>query len=355
MKRLGIFSILGLLLAIPAQAAVYDLRISPGDVMISPSTIIARQTVRIYATVENVGERDAEGTIEFYDGDRRIGSKALSVRAGGRPDEVWIPWTPESEGNHFLRVRLVSDPDTPDESQDNGLVTMDVFSDRDTDGDGFGDRADQDDDNDGALDTVDQFPQDPRRQKDADNDGVEDVQDTDDDNDGLLDVDETKLGTNPLNRDTDGDGVGDKEDVYPLDRSRFKREEPKPVVPPVPAPQPQTQPTNPSVRTSPIAPAARAPSVPPLLPTTTTSSVLSLPDSLIQPVTTSVLAQIGVSTSSLEGVARPSSSSAQEVVHEMQTVSTSEESSSPIIPILVGLAILSAAVGGWFLFKSRSV
>ncbi len=352
MKRLGFLVLGGLLLANPAWAALYDLRISPENIMLQPSNIIARQPVRIYATVENVGERDTEATIEFYDGTRRIGSKFVSVRASGRPDEVWIPWTPESEGEHMLRIRLVSDSDTPDENADNGVVEMPIYSDRDTDGDGFGDRTDQDDDNDGVVDGNDQFPLDARRQKDTDGDGIDDREDTDDDNDGLTDADEARLGTDPLRRDTDGDGVGDKEDLFPLDSRRFKNEEPKPaVVPPkAPTPAPKSA-TTPAV--SPTKPAI-IPSVPTVTPAVAVTTSSSLEPGTIQPVTPSVLEQLGIRpATSSEPVAPSIRDSALTSEVKGETMPSSQEESSMTLPFLWGLAIISGVLGAWFFFKSR--
>lgn len=342
----------GLLCAAPVSAALYDLKITPENITLDPPYPIAKQTVRIYATVENIGERDTEATIEFYDGDRRIGSKALSVRAGGKPDEVWIPWTPASEGGHLLNIRLVSDADTPDENPGNGSVSIDVYSDRDTDGDGFGDRRDQDDDNDGVPDDLDQFPLDPRRQKDTDNDGIDDKDDQDRDNDGLSNDEEARLGTNPLKRDTDGDGVGDKEDEFPLDSTKSKKPIPQPTPPPPTPPANTQKPPTPSPAPAPA---------PAKAPVTTPSSVVGSAalDLGIQPVTTSVLEQVGVPASALEAI--PPSETLQEpgvVKRESDAVATDsakDQESSKTIPILVSLAIISAIAGGWFLFKSRDV
>lgn len=342
------------LLALPTHAALYDLRITADSIALDPPYPIAKQTVRVYATVENIGERDTEGAIEFFDGDRKIGSKVLSVRAGGKPDEVWIPWTPESEGGHLLKVRLVSDPDTPDENPSNGFVTLEVYSDRDTDGDGFGDRRDQDDDNDGVTDNLDQFPLDPRRQKDTDNDGIDDKDDQDRDNDGLSNDEEARLGTDPLKRDTDGDGVGDKEDEFPLDRSKSKKDIPKPTPPPPTAntqktPTPSTPPTSPAkaVTTNTQSPSPAAP--------------LSAPGTIdtdleIQPVTPSVLEQLGATTSAPTTPSLPKEEGGG-VKKESETVAFEAEKnqeSSKTIPILIALAVISAGAGGWFLFKSRS-
>jgi len=69
-------------------------------------------------------------------------------------------------------------------------------------------------------------------QKDTDGDGLGDKIDPDDDNDGVSDANEASLGTDSLKADTDGDGVADALDEFPLDSLKSKKELPKPTVPP---------------------------------------------------------------------------------------------------------------------------
>lgn len=350
MKRFAFLVLGGLLLASPAFAALHDLQIGSEDITLDPVNPIAKQQVRIYATVHNVGTSDTEAAIEFYDGDRKIGSKAVSVRAGGRPDEMWMLWTPMSEGNHLLRVRLVSDSDTPDENADNNIVTLDTYADVDTDGDGVPNRIDLDDDNDGVLDVNDQFPLDPTRSKDTDGDGIDDRVDSDIDNDGLTNAEEARLGTDPTRRDTDGDGVGDKEDVYPLDPKRWKIElakAPAPVaVAPVLAPKPvvKTQiPPKVVLKTE--------------VPSTVPAASPSKTSLSLQPVTQDVLEQIGVASSSATGVEPTPTEAAlkrePEVVAEQSE--KDQQGGGATIPVLVGLAVVSGGIGVGFLLKSRAV
>jgi hypothetical protein len=49
--------------------------------------------------------------------------------------------------------------------------------------------------------------------------------DLDTDGDGILDVDEAAMGTDPLLNDTDGDGHDDGDDDYPLDPTRWEKED----------------------------------------------------------------------------------------------------------------------------------
>ena len=107
MKRFAFLLLGGFLFATPVFAApLHDLQIASDDITLEPAHPIARQQVHIYATVHNIGTGDTEATLEFYDGDRKIATKAVSARVGGRPDEIWALWTPMSQGNHLLRVRI---------------------------------------------------------------------------------------------------------------------------------------------------------------------------------------------------------------------------------------------------------
>lgn len=182
-----------------AHAAVlYDVSINANDIVFDPVYPILNQQVQVYVTLTNNGEKNVEGSAVFYVDDQRIGAKAFSVRANGRPEDVWLPWTPSSLGSHRVRVDIANDPDYPDANPDNNSVSEAAIVDVDTDGDGVPDRLDGDRDN-----------------------------------DGLTNEQEATLHTNPLKRDTDGDGVGDKEDFYPLDPAHT-RYTPPAVIKPTP-------------------------------------------------------------------------------------------------------------------------
>ena len=77
---------------------------------------------------------------------------------------------------------------------------------RDTDGDGLGDRCDPDNDGDGVPDGPDNCPLTPNaNQRDSDNDGIGDRCDSDDDNDGIPeDQDNCQFTPNAGQRDSDG-------------------------------------------------------------------------------------------------------------------------------------------------------
>jgi hypothetical protein len=192
-----------------AQAAVlYDVSINTQDIVFEPDQPILNQQSQLYVTLNNRGERNVEGTAIFYVNNARIGSKAFSLRVNGRPEDVWVHWTPAAIGPHTVRVEVVNDPAYPDANLENNIVTETTFVDLDTDGDGVPDRLDKDRDN-----------------------------------DGLTDEKEKTLNTDPLRRDTDNDGVADKEDFYPLDKARTKY---VPPAPPKPVSLPTTEPRRPT-------------------------------------------------------------------------------------------------------------
>lgn len=293
------YALLGIVGAITSPtisyAAVYDLSVGAANIRTVPQYPIAKQALRVYVSVQNTGERDTEGIIELYEGDRKLGSKPVSVPYGGQPDEVWFAWTPMSIGDRMLYAKIVSDPDTPDENSQNNVGAKEIYVDVDTDEDGFPDRQDEDDDNDLVLDKDDAFPLDPTRQKDLDGDGIDDKADTDIDGDGLSNEEEARLGTDPRKKDSDGDGYNDKEDVYPLDRLHYKA--PEPVSP--------ATTTTPSVPTPTSAGSGSKPTTPIKTPAASTSQVAptvnevdlqteSQPEVFAPAATTSVLAQLGI-------------------------------------------------------------
>jgi hypothetical protein len=188
----------------------YDLAMKSKDLELSKEdgNLIAGQTVRVYAQVINYGKNDATGTVAFFMGQKVLGTAAVSLRADGVQDEVFVDFVlPENDFNIMAKVVEV---DPRDEVLTNNEALSRLFhTQRDNDGDGLGDDIDPDDDNDGIPDTQ-----------------------------------EIANGTNPLKADTDGDGTPDGSDQFPLDPKKQKIELPKtvepsvtPVVaPPLPAP-----------------------------------------------------------------------------------------------------------------------
>jgi hypothetical protein len=114
------------------------------------------------------------------------------------------------------------------------LNTTIVTNKTDTDADGYPDEVDAfpsdptewfDTDDDGYGDNSDAFINNSNEWLDTDEDGMGNNADPDDDNDGVSDIDEDIIGTNPLLEDTDGDGYNDEVDDYPLDSTKWEKEE----------------------------------------------------------------------------------------------------------------------------------
>lgn len=158
-------------------------------------TIFVGDTVRIYAAVRNNSGADLTGTVEFRDGDSRIGRKSVSA-LDGRIVESWTDWEP-TYGEHTIvatlsRVELQRVGST---GEDIGITSKlaghTVFVDYDTDGDGVGNAKDDDDDGDGIDDKTEEEndtdplnPDDPE-QEEIDTADAEDIdsatnKDTDD-------------------------------------------------------------------------------------------------------------------------------------------------------------------------------
>lgn len=236
-----------------------DLGFSQNDVYLSNPKPVDSTSVRIYATINNSGEKDTLGSVRFYDKtiQQQIGSDQPISLIQTRADDVFvdwlpaygnheisveiIPWTPESDdsGNNFVNLSVFVDRDSDkdgvgnqndiDDDNDGVADSNDIFplnpaESADTDGDNIGNNADTNDDNDDVLDIEDAFPFDPTESLDFDKDSKGDNTDTDDDNDTLSDISEDKNlnslldkgETNPKNPDTDGDTVNDGTDAFPL-------------------------------------------------------------------------------------------------------------------------------------------
>lgn len=118
--------------------------------------IYAEETVRIYIAIRNYTESDLTGTVEFFDGDKRIERKSVTA-LDGRIIESWADWTP-SYGTHSLkatlsRIELSKVGSTTQEvTVTSSLAEDTVFVDHDTDNDTIGNEIDEDDDGDSITD-----------------------------------------------------------------------------------------------------------------------------------------------------------------------------------------------------------
>ncbi|MBU2566367.1 hypothetical protein KKG46_02285 [Patescibacteria group bacterium] len=218
-----------LLFPFTTHAAEYDLSIPPQGLHLAATDILVGDVVKIYATINNVGSSDIEGTAVCKDNGNLIGMKSLSAKYSGASEEVWFTWVPMQPGNHTVSLDVITDS-VEDENPGDNQTSVTVFVDGDNDNDGIGDSVDPDDDNDGVPDTEDDYPLDPDLSHDTDGDGQDDSVDSDDDNDGIYDWDEAAQGSNPLLYDTDHDGVGDKQDEYPTDPTRSSTPAPTPEI-----------------------------------------------------------------------------------------------------------------------------
>ncbi len=232
----------------PALAAAfdYDLSIGPNDISFSNDVLIAGTTVRIHATVHNVGNKDILGYVSFLQGMELLGnSQPISVLPG-KGDDVFVDFTvPESSFN--IQAKIQGTEPADQNLANNETQSKLIYPEHDTDSDGIIDSQDTDDDNDGLIDSQefddqcpyrlkadsdndgvkdasDAFPCDAKETKDTDHDGLGDNADPDDDNDGWSDSEELAKGTDPQRADTDGDGVLDPQDAYPLDSSKSQVE-----------------------------------------------------------------------------------------------------------------------------------
>lgn len=236
------------LIAVQARAAAYDydLAISNLDLKFSKDILISGDTVRIYASVTNRGNKDITGYVSFFRGSTLIGnSQPVSVLPNSS-DDVFVDFiVPEDSFNVQAKIQGTEPADQ--NSSNDGTQSKLVIPDRDTDSDGTVDRLDADDDNDGLTDDEEKAKGTNPLKKDSDNDGYDDKNDAfplnanewldtdsdgtgnnsdaDDDNDGWIDKQELSRGTDPLRKDTDGDGINDANDYYPLDGTKTAPEQ----------------------------------------------------------------------------------------------------------------------------------
>ncbi|MCR4278813.1 MAG: hypothetical protein NUV81_02835 [bacterium] len=213
----GVLFLFAFVILAPSANAACSVTLTDGDLIVNPIAPIVDDFVKLYVTVDPNCSLDLEGWVTFRADDSQLGQKPFSYKSSGKPEEVWIGWTPTTAKTYLIQVDVSS-------VEEGGIIpaslTRAVLVDVDIDNDGVGDSIDTDDDNDGVLDVNDDFPLDPSKQTDTDGDGIDNSVDSDDDNDGLYDYKEVVLQTNPENHDTDGDGAWDKQDAFPLDPSK---------------------------------------------------------------------------------------------------------------------------------------
>lgn len=211
MKRAALI-LLSLFLPIAVMARA-DLSIDPNNIRFSQERLVAGDQVRMYASIDNIGDEDVSGYVTFYQGAALIGdSLVISVLASGSAEEVYVDFiVPSGEFNIQAQVRG-TDPEDVDQSN-NTAITGKFQPIVDDDRDGIGNVND----NCSASSNVDQT--------DTDGDGEGDACDVDDDDDGLSDEVENELGSSTITTDTDGDGVEDQSDAFPTDADRISEQD----------------------------------------------------------------------------------------------------------------------------------
>jgi len=86
-----------------------DLSVSSADISFSDFNPSEGQTITIFATVHNLGEKSAESiTVHFYDDIARIGETQISYISHDSYGKASIEWTAEGEGFHLIKI--VVDP-----------------------------------------------------------------------------------------------------------------------------------------------------------------------------------------------------------------------------------------------------
>src|SRR3989344_5781343 len=209
----GCLLMAGFLIAQNVEAAEfdYDLALQSSDIHFSQEVLISGETIRIYAKVRNVGNKDIVGYVSFFRGIELIGnSQAVSVLPGSA-DDVFVDFTVPADSFNIQAKVQGTEPADQNSSNNESQTTL-IVPDADTDGDGVNDKADV-------------FPLNAAEWQDTDADNIGDNADVDDDNDGWSDSQEQSRGTDPLRKDTDGDGVNDPQDYYPLDPLKSVQEQ----------------------------------------------------------------------------------------------------------------------------------
>ena len=240
MKKIYFFIfILSLLLASPAQAALVGF--SSSGLWLQPNhVVIEGSPVKVYANLVNGSFDIFRGELSFYANDVKIG-EVITFDIGKDQSHLFnIVWQ-SLPGEYKIRAEIsnhvinnINEQEIDLSPEEHILSDQEVLLvDYDTDSDGLGNQEESalgtdyqkaDTDGDGYGDKADNNPLDSKifPGNDTDGDKTSDLVDSDIDNDALYNWEEEKNGTDPYKRDSDSDGVLDKLDSYPLDRTKWQ-------------------------------------------------------------------------------------------------------------------------------------
>lgn len=120
--------------------------------------VFADEPTRVYVAIRNNTGADLTGTVEFFDGERRIERNNVSA-LDNRIIESWADWTP-GYGEHTITATLSRielhqvGSSTQAVEVVSALAESIIFVDHDTDNDGVGNEEDKDDDGDSVSDAT---------------------------------------------------------------------------------------------------------------------------------------------------------------------------------------------------------
>lgn len=155
MRIFALLSLFFILIPFVTQAEEFNAGIVQG-LWYSEEKVFAGDNVRIYVAIRNNTGSDLSGTVEFFDGDRRIDRKTVQA-LDGRIIESWADWSP-TYGSHTLRANLARielhkvGSTTQAVEVTSSLAEDILFVDYDTDQDLIGNEDDTDDDGDAVSD-----------------------------------------------------------------------------------------------------------------------------------------------------------------------------------------------------------
>lgn len=107
------------------QKFEFDVAASVGSITFVPPQIKAGESLRIYGTIVNVGEKDLTGHVGFYQGTFLIGEpQPFSLKANGVPEEVWVDWIPPEGTYNIMMTILQTKPEDQNPSNNVSLTPL---------------------------------------------------------------------------------------------------------------------------------------------------------------------------------------------------------------------------------------